>query len=448
MPTLYGRRCEPSIDCWLVASGSPASFCLIGGAAKVPIDPDQVFFVQADAPLPGAKGVVCLGMLQILVWGGSFFLLAVMGEPITRDTGWAAHWVYGSLSLSLMVAAFLAPLSSRLVARHGGRIQLACSGAIVALGLLMVAASHTLVWFMLAWTVIGVGMACGLYETLFSTLGALYGERAGKAITGITLISGFATTLSWPLVALAIQHLGWRSACVAYALLLLVVVAPAYLCVLPAGGQITHRSASTIAPAKRLDQRVYLLLTWIFALGAIIMTAISVQLVAVLQGMGFSLAAAIGLCAVLGPSQVASRILQMLASKRHPVWTALVSAVLVAVGMVLVTTVPGMAVLGLVLYGLGNGLRAIVRGLLPLALMPPAQYVSLMGKMSRPSLIGQALTPVVGGFVLQHFGAQAVLITLCCVALLNLLLVVLVLRHLQRLRATGVAPTVEGISHE
>ncbi|HCN45446.1 MAG TPA: MFS transporter, partial [Pseudomonas sp.] len=165
-------------------------------------------------------------MLQILVWGGSFFLLAVMGEPITRDTGWAAHWVYGSLSLSLMVAALLAPLSSRLVARHGGRVQLACSGAIVAFGLLLVASSQSLAWFMLAWGVIGVGMACGLYETLFATLGALYAERAGKAIIGITLISGFATTLSWPLVALAIEYMGWRQTCVAYALLLLVVVAP------------------------------------------------------------------------------------------------------------------------------------------------------------------------------------------------------------------------------
>lgn len=399
--------------------------------------------MQPDARLPGAPGVVCLGLLQILVWGGSFFLLAVMGEPITRDTGWAAHWVYGSLSLSLMVAALLAPLSSRLVARHGGRVQLACSGAIVAFGLLLVASSQSLAWFMLAWGVIGVGMACGLYETLFATLGALYAERAGKAIIGITLISGFATTLSWPLVALAIEYLGWRQTCIAYALLLLVVVAPAYLWVLPARAPGAVLKGSTASPAAGLDRRIYLLLTWIFALGAIIMTAISVQLVAVLQGMGFSLAAAIALCAVLGPSQVASRVLQMLASKRHPVWTALVSVLLVAVGMLLVATVPGMTVLGLVLYGLGNGLRAIVRGLLPLALMPPAQYVSLMGKMSRPSLVGQALTPLVGGFILQHFGAQGVLLALCLLALLNVLLVALVLRHMQR-RDIVEATTGEG----
>ncbi|MFJ3448382.1 MFS transporter [Pseudomonas sichuanensis] len=372
-------------------------------------------------------------MLQILVWGGSFFLLAVMGDPIMRDTGWGSQWVYGALSLSLMVSALLAPLSSRLVARFGGRVQLACSGVIVAFGLLIVAASQTLPVFLLAWAIIGIGMAAGLYEALFATLGALYGERAGRAITGITLISGFATTLSWPLVALAIEHLGWRATCMGYALVLLLST-PLYLKVLPAGGRQHLGKCASAQGSPAVDRRQYLLLVWIFALGAIIMTAISVQLVAVLQGLGYSLAAAIGLASLLGPSQVASRVLQMIAGKRHPIWTALVSVLLVALGVLLVAFAPGATAAGLLLYGLGNGLRAIVRGLLPLVLMPASQYVALMGRMSRPSLIGQALTPLVGGYLMQQFGAMGVLGVLCCLAMVNVVLVGVVLRSLRRER--------------
>lgn len=130
-----------------------------------------------------------------------------------------------------------------------------------------------------------------------------------------------------------------------------------------------------------------------------------------------------------GPA-VASRVLQIVARKRHPIWTALVSSVLVAVGVALVALAPGATAMGLLLYGCGNGLRAIVRGLLPLALMPPAQYVALMGKMSRPSLIGQALTPLVGGYLLQHFGAMGVLATLAALAVVNVVLVLLVMRSL------------------
>lgn len=97
---------------------------------------------------------------------------------------------------------------------------------------------------------------------------------------------------------------------------------------------------------------------------------------------------------MLEPSQVASRVLQILASKRHPIWTVLVSLVLVAVCGTLVVPAHGATALDLLLYGSSNGLRAIVRVLLPLVLMPPSEYVALMGKMSRPSLIAQAPTTI------------------------------------------------------
>jgi len=387
--------------------------------------------VTSTPQFPRPLGIVALGILQILVWGGSFFLMAVMADPISRDTGWPSQWVYGALSLSLMVSALFAPLSSRLVARYGGRPQMAASGAVVAVGLLIMAASQSLGLFLLAWAVIGVGMAMGLYEALFATLGGLYGDGAGKAITGITLIAGFASTLSWPTVALAIEHLGWRMTCVCYAIVLLLVVAPLYWRVLPPGGRVEVRKSQEKNADTGVDRPLYLLLTAMFAIGAIIMTAIAVQLVAVLQGLGHSLPVAIGLAAMLGPSQVASRVLQILAGKRHPIWTALAWVSLVLVGLLMVTLVPAATAVGLLVFGCGNGLRAIVRGLLPLAMMPPAQYVLLMGRMSRPSLIGQALTPLVGGYLFEHFGSMGVLLTLCSLALVNVVLVGVVMQRVR-----------------
>lgn len=386
--------------------------------------------MKDPAASPGVTGIFLLGLLQILVWGGSFFLLAVMAAPIVRDTGWANQWVYGALSLSLLVSAVLAPTTSKLVARFGGRPVLASSGAVVALGLLLMAWAPALGWFLLAWAVIGVGMALGLYEALFASLGALYGEKAAGAITGITLISGFASTLTWPLVALLIEHLGWRMTCVAYALVLLVSVAPLYWRALPAGVGIRIASKARQLSEDRVDPRVYWLLTAIFAIGAVLMTAVAVHLVSILQGQGHSLVAAIGFAAVLGPCQVGSRIVQIFARKRHPLWTTLISVGLVAAGLLLVTLVPLATFAGLVLYGFGNGLRAIVRGLLPLALMSPSNYVLLMGRMSLPSLIGQAATPLLGGWLLQVAGPGAVLGAMSGLAVVNVLLVGLLFRVL------------------
>ena len=433
VPLLARWRGKPAPTGYMLLSASLRFLreraCPAKGPVQTPSYVTQGLVVKSTPQFPRPLGIVCLGILQILVWGGSFFLMAVMADPISRDTGWPSQWVYGALSLSLMVSALCAPLSSRLVARYGGRPQMAASGAAVAVGLLIMAASHSLVVFLLAWVVIGVGMAMGLYEALFSTLGGLYGEGAGKAITGITLIAGFASTLSWPTVALAIEHLGWRTTCVCYAVVLLLVVAPLYWRVLPPGGQVEVRKAQQNSAAVGVDRQLYLLLTGMFAIGAIIMTAIAVQLVAVLQGLGHSLPVAIGLAAMLGPSQVASRVLQILAGKRHPIWTALAWVSLVLVGLLLVTLVPAATAVGLLVFGCGNGLRAIVRGLLPLAMMPPAQYVLLMGRMSRPSLIGQALTPLVGGYLFEHFGSMGVLVTLCLLALVNVVLVGMVMRR-------------------
>lgn len=366
-------------------------------------------------------------MLQVLVWGGSFFLMAVMADPIIKETGWESQWVYGALSLSILVSAMLAPMISRFIARYGGRPILASSGLVVAIGLFMMASSGSLLVFLLAWGIIGTGMALGLYEALFAALGAAYGEQAGSAITGITLISGFATTLSWPAVGFVIEHWGWRMTCVAYGVLLLVAVAPLYLWVLPRSVRQPAKGSAKRDVGVAVDQRIYVLLTLIFALGAVIMTAISVQLISLLQGQGYSLATAIGLSALLGPSQVGSRLLQVFSRKRHPIWTTLISVVFVATGLLLVTIAPAMTAFGLVIYGAGNGLRAIVRGLLPLTLMSPTQYVLLMGRMARPSLIGQALTPLLGGYLLQSWGASGVLAGLSSLAAINVLLVLLLM---------------------
>ena len=281
-----------------------------------------------QTPLPGTFGIVLLGMMQVLVWGGSFFLMAVMADPIIEETGWASQWVYGALSLSILVSAMLAPLISRLIARYGGRPVLASSGLGVAIGLFLMANATSLPFFLLAWSVIGIGMALGLYEALFACLGSLYGEQAGGAITGITLISGFATTLSWPAVALVIEYVGWRSTCLAYGALLVLTVAPLYMWVLPRGSVFHTKNDALADEGLSIDRRIYWLLTMIFALGAVIMTAISVQLISLLQGQGYSLSAAIGLSALLGPSQVGSRVLQVFSRKRHPIWTTLISVVL------------------------------------------------------------------------------------------------------------------------
>ena len=164
------------------------------------------------------------------------------------------------------------------------------------------------------------------------------------------------------------------------------------------------------------------------------MTAISVQLIALLQASGHTLTSALAISAVLGPCQVGSRLVDIAFKRSHPIRTTFFSVGLVALGLLLLALFPQMALLSMVLYGAGNGLRAIVRGTLPLAMVKPESYAIVVGKMARPALMGQALTPLIGGYVFEKMGASATLWLLCALAIFN---VVLVMALKQRLPATA-----------
>jgi hypothetical protein len=127
-----------------------------------------------------------------------------------------------------------------------------------------------------------------------------------------------------------------------------------------------------------------------------------------------------------GPSQVAARLLETLfARNAHPIISNLASTIMVAIGLGLVLWFPGCAAVGIVLYGIGSGIRSVVRATLPLALFGQAQYPVVLGRIARPTLIAQALTPLVGGYVQAHFGAPATMIVLVLLSVINIVLVVL-----------------------
>lgn len=373
---------------------------------------------------PSPAAVVALGLVQILSWGGSFYLMAVMAAPIVAETGWSQQWVYGALSLGILVSGLLAPWCGRVISRRHGRTLLAASGGVMALGLTIMALSHHLALFLLAWGILGVGMAMGLYDALFATLGTVYGIQARGAITGITLISGFCTSLVWPGTALLIHMLGWRDACLAIAALLCLAVLPTYWFALPNRSTLAVPENVSKTSAKHdLAPVLFWLLCAIFTLASVIMTAVSVQLIALLQASGHTLASALAISAILGPCQVGSRLIDMAFRRSHPIRTTWFSVGFVALGLLSLACYPALAVFSMVLYGAGNGLRAIVRGTLPLVMVKPEAYAVVVGRMARPALLGQALTPLVGGYVFQQLGAQATLWLLCGLALINLLLV-------------------------
>lgn len=370
--------------------------------------------------------VHALGVVMIFTWGSTYYLIAVLAAPIVNDTGWPLEWVVGSLSLGLLVAGLSAPTIGDAISSHGGRRILALGCLIIAAGLAMIAAAPNLAFFMAGWAVLGVGMAAGLYDAAFSTLGDIYGEKARPSITTLTLWGGFASTVCWPLSAALVEAIGWRGTCFAYAAILVGGCLPLILAMVP---RVTRqlKQSSTDANATLVLSPRERAMFWLFAsiqiVAGLFVTIVSVHLLTLLQARGISLVEAVTLGAFIGPAQVGARLLEMLGRGRHhPMWTLSAAVVLCAGGLIVLAA--GLPIIGLalILYGAGNGIFSIARGALPLSLFGPGQYAPIMGRLARPGLIAQAAAPMIGAILISRLGYDALLHVIAALATLNVLI--------------------------
>ncbi|HEY1014905.1 MAG TPA: hypothetical protein VGE07_19510 [Herpetosiphonaceae bacterium] len=341
-----------------------------------------------------------------------------------EDTGWPAGWIYGCLSLSILLSGALAPFVGRWIHRTGGATLVRSSGMLIGLGLMVLALAPALPIFVGGWGIIGIGMACGLYDALFATLARQYGASARRIIVQITLIAGLCTTVTWPLLSALIQLVGWRLTCGLYGLVLWLTIWPLTAVGLarprPDDGPPPPASAPAPGPPPPMDRVLYRLLAVHWTLGASMMTVMSVQLLPILQAKGIAVAAALGVSALVGPCQIGIRGLEALRPPHHPIGSAVGSAALTAAGCGLLLGHPALAVGGVVCYSLGNGLRTILRGTLPLALFGAQRYPIVLGSLAAPALTAQAATPLATAYLTQRFGVGAVLAGLMVGSLLNL----------------------------
>ena len=359
-------------------------------------------------PIAGRRGVVvlALGTAQTLAWASSYYLPAILADPIARELGIPPTAVFAAFSAALLLSAALGPAVGRAIDRRGGRGVLCLSSLVFAAGLALLAAAHGPVLLAVAWLVLGAGMALGLYDSAFATLAGLYGGDARGAITGITLIAGFASTVGWPLTAFLDGAVGWRGACLAWAGLHLLVGLPLNRFLVPRAPPPPDQATMPTVGADAPPRGAMALLGFVFAATWVVSTGMAAHLPRVLALAGASPAGAVAAAALVGPAQVAARLAEYgLMRRAHPLVSARIAAVLHPVGaaMLVAWGGPGAAVFT-VLHGAGNGLLTIAKGTLPLALFGPAGYGLRTGMLSAPARVAQAGAPLLFGMLLDGMG--------------------------------------------
>jgi MFS family permease len=367
--------------------------------------------------------IMSLGVTQTLGWASSLYLPAILAEPMADGLGVSVPAVYAAFTLALFASAGVVPWACRTVDRNGGRGVLAASSLLFACGLLLLATASGPVSLGIGWLVIGVAMGAGLYEVAFSSIVHLRGRAGARAIAGVTLVAGFASTIGWPLSGLLEGELGWRGACAVWAGLHLLVGLPLHLRFPRAITRGEGAAPADAGGAPGLSttggrEPVYggltlALLAFVFAVTWFIASAMAAHLPRMLELAGASAAAAIALAALFGPAQVVARVLEFgFLGRVRPLTSARVAALGHPLGgvVLLFAGLPGAAVFVL-LHGAGNGVMTIAKGTLPLALFGPAGYGRRQGWIAFPARIAQGIAPLLFGLAIERWGLGALWVT-------------------------------------
>jgi MFS family permease len=259
--------------------------------------------------------IVALGTTQTLAWASSYYLPAILADPIARDLGISSNWFFAAFSASLVISGLLGPRVGRQIDLVGGRQVLCASNLILAAGLALLGASTSLWMLSSAWLLLGIGMGLGLYDAAFGALGRIYGDNARQAITGITLFAGFASTVGWPLSSLGLETIGWHGTCYGWAAAHIVIGLPLNLLFLPPTDRAQRVEGPVTKPYIPIDLTM-ILLSFAFAAAWTVTSAMAAHLPRIVEAFGATPAQAVFAGMMIGPAQVAARVLEASALSR------------------------------------------------------------------------------------------------------------------------------------
>jgi len=385
---------------------------------------------------PAARVTLGLGFTQIVGWGTTYLMPSVLGRHLQDDLGISSELVFAGITVMFGVNAICSPRVGKVVDRIGARGLMAAGSVIYALALVGVSMSRGAPSYLACWAVMGIASTLALSNPASIALVQVAGPRSRQAIAMLTIIGGLASTLFWPLTGVLEPAIGWRFTLLLYAAIHLCACLPIHLLILPRRPPVHPPAANTSAGGGGVAPgdlgRVYLLLSISLAFGAFVFTGVQLQMIEMLRGLGHPPAQALMLASMIGPAQVSVRAFELAFGHRYSIMrSAVFGSAMLPIGLGVALLAGDLfvgALFVVVTYGMSNGLKAVQRATLPLALFGRSQFGAYMGRLALPQGIVSAVSPPVMAAVLSKFGTPAALWLTFSVAMVSLVAMILLAR--------------------
>jgi hypothetical protein len=253
---------------------------------------------------------------------------------------------------------------------------------------------------------------------MVSAMAQIEGQQARRGMVIVMLFGGMAATLFWPLSLWLETLIGWRGACMTFAVLHLLICAPLHALVLARATAADRRQDRAedepggLVPAERRTLAAVLLMVAVGANG-FVSWGLDLHLIAILKEFGLTTALAVAVAAWKGPATLVARGLDLfLAGRFTPMNGAVAAGLLMPLGLALALAWTGgltAGILFITVYSFGAGLMTVVRAALPLALLGAHGYAVTVGRLASPTQVIYALAPMTYGLFLERFGLNATL---------------------------------------
>ena len=347
-----------------------------------------------------------LSFAQLVSWGAIYYSFTLFLEPMEAELGVARTELTGALTLGLLISGLGSLPVGALIDKGHARVLMTVASLIGSVLLLAWSQVETMTQFYGIWAGLGVVHAATLYEPAFAVLVRTLGDLAPRAIAATTLVAGFASTAFIPLTHVLIEGFGWRGALVGLAAANLIAAVIHFISLRgqardipsPDGPNPDHEAAPRTGALRAAVKRpAFWWLTLAFTAGWFTTAAVTFHIVPMLAERGYALALAVAAVALIGPAQVAGRVLvTIVAPSMELLTTGCIALGLPALGLILVLTGPEsfwIIALFAICFGMGNGIATIVRANAVAEIIGRAGFGAINGVMNVPVSTARALAP-------------------------------------------------------
>jgi MFS family permease len=385
----------------------------------------------------GWRIVWALALATTVSYGVLYYGFGVLVRPMETELGWSRAQTSSAYALGLLASGLMAIPVGHWVDHRGARGPLLLGSLLGSLMLLAWSQVRHLGAFYAVWVGMGLAMAMVLYEVAFAAVAAWFRRWRHQATFVITMVAGLASTLFVPLETFLVEHLGWRHALVALALIYGLTTLPLHALVRrrpedlgqgPDGesGPTARPPEASVSARAAFRGAAFWWLAAAFTLLRLTPAAMGAHGVPLLLERGYSPAFAAVAIGSVGLVQLLGRALFLPGSQRWSLHRAALGVALCqALGSLALLLVPGAfgvwAFVGL--YGMSNGASTLARAGLVAELYGPQSYGRINGGLSLVVSLTQSLGPVGAGFlygatggydaVLGILAASSLLAALC-----------------------------------